>query len=59
MIKLHHPKDRLERKRSAEARALERLRPQRINGKKRKIKVSLEEKESQDELAHYRDLDLD
>ena len=48
---MNHPTNRAERRRSAEAKALERLRPQRINGKKRKIKVELLNKETQDELA--------
>lgn len=55
MIK--HPKDRLER-RSLEAKALENklFRQRKINAKKRKIKTELQEKESEDELADYREI---
>ena len=58
MTRKHHPKDRFERKRLAEAKALEHFVPKRINGKKRKIQVDLKQKETEDELAGYRDGNL-
>jgi hypothetical protein len=45
-----HPTNRLERKRSAEAKALRLFKPKKINGKKRHKIVELLEKETQDEL---------
>jgi hypothetical protein len=45
-----HPLDRAARRRSAQAKALEKLRPKKIDGKKRKIIVDLKEKETKDEL---------
>jgi hypothetical protein len=58
MIK--HPESRASR-RSVEAKALESnlFRQRRINGKKRKLKVEIEDAETQDELASYREDDYD
>jgi hypothetical protein len=53
MRKIHHPNDRAARRRSAEAKALEKLKPKRIDAKKRKILVALKEKETKDELRAY------
>ena len=50
-----HPTNRLERRRSAEAKALRHFKHKVINGKKRKALTELKEKESQDEL-HTLDL---
>lgn len=50
---IHHPTNRAERlalkRRSAEAHSLEKFTPKKINGKKRKIKVQILEKETEDE----------
>lgn len=51
-----HPHNRMERKRSAEAKALKLFKPQRIDGKKRKKLVELEDKETKDELTHFVDV---
>lgn len=47
----HHPHDRAERKRLAEARALEKLVPKKINAKKKHIVEDLLQQEAQDEIA--------
>jgi len=52
---MNHPSNRAERRRSAEAKALQVLRPKKINGKKRKIYTEIAEKESEDALRGYRD----
>lgn len=46
----NHPNGRGERRRSAEAHSLEKFIPKKINGKKRKAKIQLLEKETEDEL---------
>lgn len=53
-----HPTNRLERRRSAEAKALQLFKPKKINGKKRHKIVELQTKETEDELSQYRDVDL-
>lgn len=53
MMAASHPIDRGMRRRSAEAHTLEKFVPKKINGKKRKIKVDLLEKETEDELRTY------
>lgn len=49
-----HPHTRAERKRLAEAKALANplYRQRRINGKKRKILVSIKDRETEDDLRH-------
>jgi len=51
-----HPKDKSERRRLAEAKALSKplFRQRKINAKKRQIKLQLEEAEKEDELTRYR-----
>jgi hypothetical protein len=61
MTKKHHPSNRAERKRLAEAKALENplFRQRRINGKKRKIITDLKNKEAEDELRTSVSYDLE
>lgn len=56
MTKAHHPTNRAERKRLAEAKALANplFRQRKVNAKKRNIKLHLEETEKDNELADYR-----
>jgi hypothetical protein len=55
-MKKKHPNNRAERKRLAEAKALENplFRNKRIDGKKRKIITDLKAKEAEDELRRIR-----
>lgn len=54
---MNHPKDRSERRRSAQAKALgtNLYRQRKINAKKRHILVTLEDQEAQNELEGYND----
>ena len=47
-----HPSNRAERRRSAEAKALQKLKPKVINGKKRKT-IQFREEEASHEVDHY------
>jgi hypothetical protein len=51
---MKHPLNKAERRRSAEAKALQHLHQRRINGKKRKIQVDLKEEETKNELHQIR-----
>lgn len=53
MTKHPHPHDRAERRRSAEARALEKLKHKAIEAKKRRLKEELRQKEKDDEVRSY------